>query len=330
MKFGISIPTCREGMDIAPGQVRPSDLITLAKKADELGFDTAWGNDHLTPSNRIRSLYKTMPSFYEIMITLTYCAAVTKRMKMATGVIVTPFRDPILLAKQTATLDVLSGGRFILGIGMGNNREEFQMLYPRISNSHRGHMLDEALESLTLLLTQPSASYKGEYYEFNDVVLEPKPLQKPFPIYMSGHSPNTIDRTVKYCSGLMAYSPDVEDLRRQTAQLKAAATAHGRNPDEIDFVVSTTLSIAPTREEAIKRFLTSHTGKRAGVSQDINTVTSRNLIGSPEDIIARIAKWQEAGLKHCAVPGIAADTFKERIEQLEMFASEVMPKFKRP
>ena len=111
MEFGISIPTCREGMDMAPGTVKPDDIIRLMKAAEDFGFDSAWGVDHITPSNRIRNLYDIVPNFYEVITTLTYCAAITKSIKIATGVVVMPLREPILLAKQLSTLDALSGGR---------------------------------------------------------------------------------------------------------------------------------------------------------------------------------------------------------------------------
>ncbi len=329
MDFGISIPTCREGMDIAPGAIRPEDIVRLAKAADNLGFDAAWGNDHITPSNRIRSLYDTIPNFYEIITTLTYCAAVTEKLRVATGVVVMPFREPILFAKQVATLDVLSGGRAIIGVGMGNNREEFQMLFPKQAAASRGKMLDEEIEIVHKLLNEEVSSYKGTYYEFDNVLLKPKPKQKPFPIYISGRSKNTIERTVKFGTGLMVHSPTGEALREQIDKLEAAANERGRSLSEFDIVVSTTLSLAKTKEDALERFQTSFTGRRAGVSTDTSETLSRNLIGTPEDIVERIAELDEAGLKHCAITGVAADSIEELIEQWEIFASKIMPKFKK-
>jgi alkanesulfonate monooxygenase SsuD/methylene tetrahydromethanopterin reductase-like flavin-dependent oxidoreductase (luciferase family) len=217
----------------------------------------------------------------------------------------------------------------ILGVGMGGNREEFEMLYPRQSKGHRGQMLDEFLEILKLLFNKSIASYTGTYYEFHDVILEPKPLQKPFPIYISGNTPKTIERAVKFCSGLMMYSPTVAEMRQQADKLKAVANEHGRDPSGFETVISTTLSIGRTKEEAIRRFETSHTARREGVGSDIDVTISRNLIGTSEDLIERIVELEVAGLKHCAIPGVVADSIDERIEQWEMFASEVMPTFKK-
>ena len=328
MQFGISIPTCREGMDVAPGAIGPNDIARLARAADDLGFDAAWGNDHLSPSNRIRSLYGVIPNFYEMLTTLTYCAAVTKDLRVATGVAVMPFREPILFAKQVSTLDVLSGGRAMIGVGMGNNREEFQMLFPRKAGGSRGAMLDEELEILYRLLNEEKTSYKGVYHEFNDVVLEPKPRQKPFPIYISGRSGKTMERTVKFGTGLIVFSPTREALVEQIDKLGAAARERGRDLSEFDIVVNTTLSLAKTKEEAVDRFYQSFTGRRAGVNADPEVTLSRNIIGTPEDAIERIGALREAGLKHCAITGVAADSIEERIEQWQMFASEVMPRFK--
>lgn len=215
MEFGISIPTCREGMDMAPGTVKPDDIIRLMKAAEDFGFDSAWGVDHITPSNRIRNLYDIVPNFYEVITTLTYCAAITKSIKIATGVVVMPLREPILLAKQLSTLDALSGGRVIMGLGLGNNREEFQMLYPRKVNWHRGEMLDESLEIFSALLNNEVSTYDGVYFGFTDVILSPKPVQNPFPIYLSGRSSKTIERAAKFGTGLLVYSPTSEILREQ-------------------------------------------------------------------------------------------------------------------
>ncbi len=328
MKFGVSIPTCREGMDVPPGYAKPKDVVRLAQTAEKLGFDSIWGNDHMTPSNRIRSLYTQMPNFYEVLITLTYCAAVTERIQLGTGVIVIPFRDPILLAKQVATMDVFSGGRVILGVGLGSNREELEMLYPRQSGVHRGEMMNEALEAMSLLFTESVASFKGKYYEFKDVILEPKPVQKPFPLYMSGRSPNTVERTVKGGSGLMLFSPTTEEVRQSVEELRSKAEERGRDVSEIDVLLSASLSMERTSEEAIRRYQTLHTGRRARVNGDIDVILSRNFIGTPGEIVERIGGLGEAGLKNCTITGIAADTMEERIEQMQMFAEEVMPKLR--
>ncbi len=335
MKFGISIPTCREGKGATPGTIRPEDLIRLARAADKLGFDCAWANDHLTPSRGVRSRHNMMPNYYEVLTTLTYCAAVTERLKVATGVVVAPFRDPILLAKQIATLDVLGGGRVILGVGMGSDREEFEMLYPRLSKAHRGQTLDESLEVINLLFREQVASHKGTYYEFNDVVLQPKPLQKPLPVYISGSSPKTIERAVKFCSGLMVFSPTVAEMKQKVDNLETIAGEHSRDLSDFDTVVSTTLTIAKTREEAIRRFQESegvwtfHMRKTLGVDSELDVALSQNLIGTPEDITERLSELESVGLRHCAIRGVAADSTDECIDQWEVFASEVIPKFKK-
>ena len=334
MEFGISIPTCREGKGVAPGTIGPEDLIRLAMKADELGFDSAWANDHLTPTSKVRGLHTRMPSYYEVITTLAYCAAVTKRLRVATGVVVAPFRDPVLLAKQIATLDALSGGRVIMGVGMGSDREEFQMLFPRMSRAHRGKMLDESLEAIGLLLNEPIASYKGAYHEFRDVVLQPKPVQRPFPIYVSGRSPHRTERAVKYGSGMMMFSPTVQEMGQEMDILSAIAIERKRDLVGFAIIVSTTLSIARTREEAIENFQESegvwayHTHNKEGSNAGMDMALRQNLIGTPEDIVHRLSELKALGLDHCAIRGVAAVSTSETIEQWEMFASEVMPKLR--
>ena len=311
-----------------PGSVRPEDILQVARVAEELGYDSVWGNDHFTPSNRIRSRFTQMPNFYEILIALTYCAAVTKRIQLGLAIIVMPLRDPFLLAKQLATMDVFSGGRVIFGVGLGSQRDEFERLYPKQGRVHRGAMMDEALEAMNLLFKESVASFSGKYYEFKEAILEPKPLQKPFPIYISGHSPATIERTVKAGTGLMIFSATVEYLRESVERLHALADKRGRDASEIDVLISTTLSMAPTREKAIQQFQGSSRGQRDGASSDITTLLRSNLIGTQEEIIERIGHLQAAGLKNCAITAVVGDTSEERIEQMQMFAEEVMPAFR--
>jgi len=334
MQFGISIPTSREGKGSKPGTVGPQDLIKLAKVADNLGYDSAWANDHLTPSKQIRALHSDLPSYYEIITSLTYCAAVTSRIRIILGVAVLPFRNPVLLAKQIATMDVLSGGRITLGVGIGSDREEFEMLYPRAKEANRGIMLDESLEIIHMLFSQPVSSYKGTYYEFNDVILQPKPIQIPFPIYITGRSAKTIERVVKFGSGLMVFSPTVQQMKTKVGELKSQFEIHGRDYSKIDTVVTTTLSIAKTKEEAIKAFQqsegvwSSYTGNLAQSQSILKNALSQNLIGTPEEISERLFELKTIGVSHISIRGVAADSTDECIEQWDMFASDVIPNFR--
>ena len=111
MRFGVHIPTCIEGMMYPVPFAKPSDILPTALLCEELGFDSVWGNDHMTTQRYVQQEFAEAPNFFEPLITFSYCAGRTTRLRFATGIIVLPMRNMPVLAKQVATLDQLSGGR---------------------------------------------------------------------------------------------------------------------------------------------------------------------------------------------------------------------------
>ena len=127
-RFDIEIPNCREGVFVPPGFATPEQIIECVQAAERLGYHAVWATDFMSasPSSGVPS--DESPAWYEPIVTLSYAAAVTSRIKLGTGVVVLPYRDPVILAKQAATLDRLSQGRFLLGLGLGAWRDEFQAI----------------------------------------------------------------------------------------------------------------------------------------------------------------------------------------------------------
>jgi alkanesulfonate monooxygenase SsuD/methylene tetrahydromethanopterin reductase-like flavin-dependent oxidoreductase (luciferase family) len=142
MKFSVCLPTGFEGVMYPVPFVAPEDFVRLAIACERLGYHSVWGNDHITTQRYVRDLFPgTPPSFYDVMTVLSFCAAATKTIKVGTALAILPMRDPFWLAKQAATLDQLSGGRLILGLGIGAYREEFRAWAPRLeSNSVSAHV----------------------------------------------------------------------------------------------------------------------------------------------------------------------------------------------
>ena len=127
----------------------------------------------------------------------------TQQIRLGAGVAVLPFRDPIVLAKQAATLDHFSGGRFVLGVGAGVFKSELGAIRGGLGKAHRGKMLDEHLEALNLLLNTPGrVSFSGKYYQFTDVDIDPKPVQQPLPIQIAGFADATYARVARHATGL--------------------------------------------------------------------------------------------------------------------------------
>jgi len=143
--------------------VDPADFVRLAKLCERLGYHSVWGNDHITTQDYVRELFPGKPpSFYELLIVLSFCAAATTTLKVGTAVAVLPMRDPFWLAKQAATIDQLSDGRLVLALGVGAYREEFAAWAPRLApKARRGDMMDEGLELMRRLFTEPRVTHEG-------------------------------------------------------------------------------------------------------------------------------------------------------------------------
>jgi alkanesulfonate monooxygenase SsuD/methylene tetrahydromethanopterin reductase-like flavin-dependent oxidoreductase (luciferase family) len=130
MKFGPGLPTGMEGLINPIPFFAPSDFVRAGREAERLGYDSIWGNDHYAPQEYVRSHFSEAPSFYEVLTVLTAVAASTTRLEVGTAVLVLPMRDAALVAKQVFTLDQLSGGRVMLGVGIGAYREEYAAARP--------------------------------------------------------------------------------------------------------------------------------------------------------------------------------------------------------
>ncbi len=322
MKFGFAIPTCREGRDNLSAFAGPKEIIKLTQMCERLGFDSVWSNDFINPPPAMRKAFGPPPNWYEVITSFASLAVLTERIKLGIGVIVMPFREPVLLAKQVATLDAFSNGRTLLGMGVGGSRDEFVSIRTKEAKAHRGTMLDEGLEAVTLLLNQPEASFEGKYYEFRDVALYPKPVQKPLPIYIAGHSEETPHRVAKWAHGWLVSYPSTENLRHRWEELKPILEQEGRDPSEIDVTVSWGVSLAQTREAAIERYRKSLQGKRIRSEE---WLMNNNLVGTPAEVAERLLQFEKEGATHCIALHIAADTFPELEEQAQIFGEEVIP-----
>ncbi len=334
MKFGVVVPNSYEGVYGNVPFAEPREIVKFAQIAESLGYDSIWGIDLIVPSQsrRVDQAEEKPPMWYELLISLAYMAAVTNHIKLAAGVIVVPLREPVLLAKQLATLDRFSEGRFVFGVGVGSTRHEFESLRPREGKSHRGDMMDEALEAVALLLSGERVSHSGTYYEFHDVSLHPTPIQDPFPIYISGNAlknPERVARRVaKWGTGwLMSVATNSESINERIDRLRSMLDAEGRSLSEIDFAAVTVQSIAKDHETAVSRYRNTRIAHRRTGGQDLEQFASRNLVGTPDEVIEKVHKLIDDGATSCIVTNHAIDTFQELEEQVQWFAEEIMPHF---
>ncbi|MFN7944226.1 MAG: LLM class F420-dependent oxidoreductase [Blastocatellia bacterium] len=227
----------------------------LAREMEQRGFESLWVPEHThipasrrTPYPAGGDLPKEYWHTYDPFLSLTTAAAATTRLRLATGICLLIERDPIVTAKEVATLDRLSNGRFIFGIGGGWNAEEMENHGTDFKK--RWRILRERVLAMKEIWTQEKAEFHGEFVNFDPILSFPKPVQKPHPpIVMGGNGPTTIDRVVEYCDEWMPIAMRTSDLAERIETLKTQAAAAGRNPDAIPV----TIFAAKPEREAIER-----------------------------------------------------------------------------
>ena len=218
------------------------DPAVLAKKAEELGFESFWVPEHPIIPLRASSPYRgsrdgSIPESYgrivDPFIALARASAATQTIKLGTAICLVPERNPLLLAKEIATLDRFSGGRFLFGIGAGWLKEETEIMggdFP-----HRWTQAREAILALKELWTKAEAAFHGKYYDFPPVRSFPKPAQQPHPpILVGGNAPNVLKRVVAWGSGWMPGRVSAEDIRHGCATLRELAEQAGRDPNSLE------------------------------------------------------------------------------------------------
>lgn len=307
----------------------PEDFIAQGKLCEALGYDSVWGNDHITTQNYVRELHPGQPpSFYEPMVVLTAVAATTTKLKVGTALTVLPMRDPVYLAKQAITMDRMSNGRFILGVGLGAYREEFLAWGgSRVANARRGEMMDEGLQAFDLLLNESRSSYQGKYYSFTGVEMFPKPKARPFPLYVGGHNMEAIERAARYGQGWLPGWRPLDELKQRIKHLKNRADELGRE-SEITVAPQFSVTVGKTLEAAEKQYMESglvaHRASLAYTGRDLSQQVAANLIGSPDVILEKVENLRNMGVDHCSALMFPANSVLEMNEQVEWFAKGVM------
>lgn len=236
MKFGISIFATDYAM-------HPSEL---AREVEARGFESIWLPEHThIPVKRVSpfpgggELPEQYWHTYDLFVALTAAAMATTRLRIASGICLVVEHDPIMTAKQVASLDALSGGRFIFGIGGGWNAEE--MSNHGTYFKKRWQILRERILAMKEIWASDEAEFHGEYVDFDSILSYPKPVQKPHPpIYMGGFGPRTFDRVVEYCDGWVPIAIPPVDMGRLITGLRDAAGHAGRDPDELTVTYFTT------------------------------------------------------------------------------------------
>ena len=330
MKFSVCLATGYEGLVYPIPFCEPQDLVKTGVLCEKLGYDAVFGNDHITTQHYVREIFPEPPNFYDVLITLAMVAQATTKLRVGTSLLVMPMREPVYLAKQVATLDQLSGGRFIMAVGLGAYREEFEAWAgKRFPNAHRGDMLEEGLAAFNTLINDRVSSFDGKYYSFTDIEMFPKPKQNPFALYIGGHNLAAIERAAKMGQGWLPGWRPFHEIAERIIQLRRRAEELGRDPKKIEVAPQFSLLIGKTDEEAEKTYMQSglvaHRKSLAYTGRDPVHQVTANLVGSPQSIIEKIHQLKNMGVDHCAAMAIAVNSQQEYLEQIHCFAEEIMP-----
>ncbi len=220
MRFGFTVPNNF-------GVEDPHQVVEIGVLAEDLGFDSVWVNHHVINIGYVRDRLDRAP-YHDALVTLTWIAARTSRVRLGTSVLVMPYLHPMVLAKELATLDHLCGGRLVVGLGVGSLPEENDVL--GVDYAGRGAYSDEFIEVLLRLWTEDEATFDGEHFSFTDVVTSPKPLQSPHPpIVIGGNRPPALRRVARLGDGWHPLGVSPNGVAERLVTIRAEAEAVGRD-----------------------------------------------------------------------------------------------------
>jgi probable F420-dependent oxidoreductase len=240
MKFGIAFANTGLWTD-------PAAAVEAAKAAEAAGFDSMWTVEHVIFPDAYQSEYPYHPSgkmpggastpIPDPLIWLTYLAAATTTLRLATGILILPQRNPLILAKEAATLDYMSGGRFTLGIGVGWLEEEFDAL--GVPWANRGRRTDDYIAAMRALWAADHADHASEYASFTNVSSNPKPVHGAVPIHIGGHSRAAAERAGRIGDGFFPGRGSTAELTELIDIVRQTAAAAGRDASQIEITAGT-------------------------------------------------------------------------------------------
>jgi alkanesulfonate monooxygenase len=285
-------------------------VLRYARRADELGFDSVWAWDHLLLGSK-----QAFP-FLESLSTLSAVAAVTSRVRLATGVLVLPVRNPVVLAKVTSTLDQLSGGRLILGVASGWYEREFEAV--GVPFHERGKIFERNLDVLQRFWTEERVTGEADGMVFKNAVMVPKPSRKPL-LLIGGYVDRVLRRVATRSDGWLTYFYTAESFATAWGKIRGFAREAGRDPDALTNAAQLPICIDRSYEEAdakVREFL----GRYFDMPPWSESTADSSIRGTPEQCVEQLAEHVRAGVRHLALVPLNYD-----LEQVERIAAEVLP-----
>ena len=285
MQLGAIFPQTEIGAD--PGAVRD-----FAQAAEALGYEHLLVFDHVLGADASKREswerpYSHTDLFHEPFVLFGYLAAFTETIQMTTGILILPQRQTALVAKQAAAVDVLTGGRLRLGVGIGWNDVEYEALGEKFAN--RGRRSEEQIELMRLLWTQEVVNYDGRYHKVTHAGINPLPVQRPIPIWFGGGAPKVVDRIGRLGDGWFPqFKPDGQG-QEQIAQMKEIAVGSGRDPGAIG--IEGRVSISEGNPDEWNKTAAAW-GEVGATHLSVNTM--RAGLSGPDEHIEAIRRFKEA------------------------------------
>jgi probable F420-dependent oxidoreductase len=290
------------------------DVPEAARSAESLGYDYLCSGEHMM-------FHGAVPNS---LITLAVAAGATSRIKLMSTVVLLPLYTPMVLAKMTSVLDVASGGRYHMGIGVGGEfPKEFEAC--GVPVKQRGSRSNEALEVIRKLWTEKNASFEGRYSKFSGVTLDPQPAQKPHPpIWVAGRKESAMRRAALYADGWIPYMYTPEMLHESIEKIHQFGKEAGRDLSNFRPGLFIFASVYPDREEACEQAARA-LGKN--YAQDFSKIAGRYaLYGNPDDCRKRLKEYVDAGARTVLVSWACRQTDIE--QNMKLVAEEVAPAFR--
>ena len=303
MKFGASL-------SLKP----PAEQFDLVRRVEALGFDSVWTGDHVSFHGPI----------HESLTLLATYVPITSRIRLGTAVYLLALRPAAIAAKATATLDALSGGRLIFGVGVGGeNPKEFELC--GVPHRERGARVTEGIDAVRALWRDTPATFKGRFSSFEGVSIDPKPVQKPGPpIWIGGRSDAALTRAGRQGDGWMSYVVQPERYGQSVEKIRAAAAATGRALGGFEFAHLAFITVGRDWESA-KAVWVAHLSKR--YAQDFEPLARKyGIIGTPEQCAEQLTRFAAAGCTYIVV-NVIGEPRDER-DQLERIAADVLPRLR--
>lgn len=308
MEVGIAMP------QIFPGAVDVPLIREFVARAEALGYKSAWVLDHTFGTS----------AALEPVALLTYAAALTERLRLGTAVLLTAVRNPVHLAKSLATLDQLSGGRLMVGVGLGHGTENYSAY--GLAPERRIRRFTEGIRLMKRLWTEPRVSFKGDFATLENAAVEPKPVQRPHPpIWFGGHHPDALRRAIEFGDGFMGSgSSSTEQFRKEVQVLRDHLQKMSRNPSDFPVGKRVYLAVDPNRRRAQRRlsaWFVSFYGDLMTREDAANLVEHAAVWGDAEECVGRLAEVMSAGASLLLLNPVF-----DELKHLEVLASEVVPK----